>query len=158
MTTPPKVAYSIDFAITLTLSPCLYNRTTMIQSECARNAFLHCIKNDPFVRHTSVMEETKDYNIHIHSILSIPLNDKVKQYGARRYIFDLFRNKNFGKVKDINPVTSYPEWTSYIMKDFLLDGYSREYYPLIGGDHYDLTSLKNDYYESHPEKIRPKRN
>jgi len=86
------------------------------------------------------LEETKDYNIHIHAIISCNMTDYIKRFTFRRLLMDTFRNKNWGKIKDIQPVSNYDSWAKYIIKDVHTD---REYNPIIRDDYALLLTVPN---------------
>lgn len=128
MITTPK-PMTVDYAVTLTLNPRCYEYSTLKQSKLARQWFKDCMK--PSYRVSAFLEETKDYNIHIHAIISMPMTDTIRKHGARKYLYELFR-ADFGRQKDIYPVNNYEQWTSYIIKD--VSG-TKQYNPIIRDDY-----------------------
>jgi len=122
MITPPKSDYSSDIAVTLTLSPHMYTKHTYTQALLTKDLFLSSIANTSIIC-SAFLEETKEYNIHVHAIMKVRLTDHVRKHGVLRFIHDMFRNKNYGKIKDIGFVTSYDAWTKYIVKDFNIERY-----------------------------------
>jgi hypothetical protein len=82
-------------------------------------------------KHTTVCELTSNYDVHYHSILSLPL-DKCNGKDPHRYIKDIFRSE-FG-FTCVKQVTEYEIWTQYLMKDI------KETSKVIAG-----AILKDDY-------------
>lgn len=151
---------SCDYSVTLTLSPLLLARDTLKQAECASICFHYCLNLLRCkYKCSATLEETKDYNIHIHAIISLELTERVKYNGVRFVLMEIFRNKNWGRIKEIDQVLAYNYWTKYIMKDFLLPDYNRLYYPLLL-DGYGLSEnhVPEEYYLNNPSKRRPSRN
>lgn len=159
MTTTPKltvrddIKWSCEYEVTLTLSPFLYCLNTELQTQKAIAAYNFCISpyiNSKMIKVSAVLEETKGFNIHIHSIVQVKLIDRVTRYGIDKFLTNMFRNKNFGRERMIQQVKDANLFRYYILKDYSLarrhDYYissekpewkfmEREYYPIIRDDH-----------------------
>lgn len=110
----PKMAYSVDYAITITIMPSLYRKTYEEQynetANSIKNLFHDC-------KLTLVAELTQAYNIHYHGIIAYPLCDGGGSKDVRKIIFDRLRKySKVGNTK-IDQITDYNGWVKYIQKD-----------------------------------------
>lgn len=108
-----KSVYSCDFALTWTLMPVMKRMECKVQYAKAVPVFMDKLKH---CFHSTVVELTKDYDVHFHSIIKIDL--ELCKNNPRKYLIDLFRDQRnmFGKYT-IDPVTDYNGWIDYLKVD-----------------------------------------
>lgn len=102
---------SCDIALTVTLRSSQKKLDAEGQYALTASKLLNKLRN---CKHTTVAELTSNYDVHYHSILSIPL-DKCCNKSPLRYIKDVFR-LDFG-FTCVKQVEDYDGWISYLQKD-----------------------------------------
>lgn len=133
----PKIGpkMSVDYSITITLKPSLYNKPYETQfDETAvniTNLFGTC-------KLTLIAELTKTYNIHYHGLISVPLSHG---RDPRKYIFDQLRKYSKVGKSQVDQATDYNGWHAYISKDIKNNIQNAIIYPIVKDDYEMFTNV-----------------
>lgn len=135
--------YSADFALTVTLPSKArrYDAETQYRMyvDKLKALMVHC-------KHTTVVELTKNYDIHFHSIFKIDLS-KILHKTVDRYIKDIFRSEfGFTVVKQVE---NFNIWIDYLRKDLhetnkVVFPIVKDDYNIVGGDVYPWPCAQSD--------------
>lgn len=125
----PLSKYSYDIALTVTLKSKHRSIDAEAQFALTRRGILEKLRN---CKSTVIAELTRNFDIHYHAILSIPL-DKTNGKHPLRYIKDIFRSE-YG-LTCVKQVDNYEGWIDYLKED--IDETSRVIYPILKDD-YDI--------------------
>lgn len=142
----PKTGMSQAYALTITLRPMLYKH---VAYEQYRRSYVEVF--DLFKRHgceiTLVTELTKQYNVHYHGIVQVPMILCSKQPGAKT-IFDMLRQLKYIGHTVVDPITDEEGWNRYICKDQTALHWAE--YPIYSTtDHFTakfITTNRNEYW------------
>lgn len=114
-----KVAtkYSTDLAFTITLKPTEYRHTYQEQYKGTAH-ILTSIFDSNGCKYSMVAELTKQYNIHYHGIMKVPLE---RGRDSCAWFFDRLRKLTCFGRSECEQVMNYDKWTKYIAKDIKRD-------------------------------------
>lgn len=102
--------YSYDIAVTVTLPPLSRRMTSEEQYEHYIPLYKDLLRKH---KHTSVVELTSNYDVHIHCVVSF--KDLPKDSNPLMYAKNLFRRKfGFTCVKQCTDING---WAEYLFKD-----------------------------------------
>jgi len=111
----PIIKYSVDYALTITLRPVMYMHVAQKQYDIIVPEILSIFTECKLIL---VPELTKQYNVHFHGIINVPLCDG---RDPQKWIHDKVRlHRKIGMIC-IKQITDYDIWLTYCMKDRLLN-------------------------------------
>jgi len=111
----PIIAYSVDYALTITLKPMMYVHVAQKQYESLVPEILNIFRECKLIL---VPELTKQFNVHFHGIINVPLCDG---RDPSKWIHDKVRTHRKIGMICVKQMTDYEGWYTYCMKDRLLN-------------------------------------
>lgn len=111
----PIIRYSVDYALTITLRPVMYIHTAQKQYDLITPEILQIFSECKLIL---VPELTKQYNLHFHGIINVPLCDG---RDPSKWIHDKVRTHRKIGMICVKQITDYDTWLTYCMKDRLLN-------------------------------------
>jgi len=105
--------FTQEYAFTLTVNPQLFKRTVVHQLNCTAKTLNSLF---PHAKISTVMELTKNYNVHYHGIIQFhyaDLKDKVPE----SYWHNKLRNHATLGYSVLKPMVDEKGWKEYILKD-----------------------------------------
>lgn len=109
-----KPNYSQIFAVTLTLLPKIYKLTPQRQYLKGLRQILGLFKRHGVICNTLVPELTKNYNVHFHGAVYLPLLGK---QGPKEKWYNIFRQDDVVGFTLIKEVEDYGKWEEYMYKN-----------------------------------------
>jgi len=144
--------YSVDYAVTVSLNPRLYELKAEEQLLLTKTKILAILRHN-HNKCTIVAEMTEARNIHYHCIMKVAATNK--STNIIKYIHDRLRVAPtwFGKQRCIKQVDNYDKWIKYITKDvFRTNEELEECTTSVINDDYGIVSEDNIgiYYIDYP--------
>lgn len=113
----PTIKYSCDLAFTITLKPSEYRHT--YEDQYKGTAYLlKSIFDSAGCKYSMVAELTKQYNVHYHGIMKVPLE---RGRDSCKWFFDRLRKLSCIGRSECEQVMNYDKWTVYLAKDIKRD-------------------------------------
>lgn len=107
---------SVDYAITITLRPKLFQLDCVEQLKSGRQEIIKFLDKNPDIRCSLAYEFTKSFNIHFHG--TIKTVDMSYYTSFPKFIHDHFRKSKVIGFICIKQIDNIESWTDYIIKDY----------------------------------------
>lgn len=145
-----KTAWSQGYAITLTLKPSEYRHTPEEQYKRTFRQIFERFQSRK-CKLTLVTELTKQYNVHYHGIVHVPMESISSTRPALRIIYDILRTMSFCGKSQIDVITDEVGWERYISKDQSKEHYFQ--YPIMNSHDIPVNHRRDEYHELQKETL-----